>query len=425
LNSNITYSEPITPKFSAVVNYALGMNNATSNRESYNKSANIDGFGPESQYDVFDTNFSNNYRYNILTNQVGLLFNYQGDKTTFTFGTKASDVDWKQVDQYSGQTFRRSFINWLPQATFRYKLSPAANFYLNYSGSPRQPNIEQIQPIRLNTNPLNITIGNPNLTPSFSHSFSTQYYASKSISGQYISVYGSYSFSESPIVNDNFFDPATGKRVTQYVNFTEKNPFNYNVQGTFSRRILGNLTAQINLSTGYNKNYSYQRINGVRILNETEGRNFNANATLNISEVKKYSFYIYGGPRYTINRSSATPATNSNVFGYNLSTDGQLFLPGKFQITANLTYAYTAAAPGIPSYDTKFMNAAIHKTFLKGDNLKFSITGSNLFDQQNINRSNGNAGISQSFSNNIGRYFMLTVTWDFTKFGTTTAPAQN
>jgi hypothetical protein len=425
LNSNITYSEPITTKFSAIVNYALGMNNATSNRESYNKSANIDGFGPESQYDVFDATFSNNYKYNILTNQVGLLFNYQGDKTTLTFGTKASDVDWKQVDQFSGQTYKRSFVNWLPQATFRYKLSAAANFYLNYSGSPRQPSIDQIQPIRLNTNPLNITIGNPNLTPSFSHSFSTQYYASKSISGQYISVYGGYSFSESPIVTDNFFDPTTGKRVTQYLNFTEKSPFNYNLQGTFSRRIISSLTAQISLSTNYSKNYTYQRINNIRTLNENENRSYNANLTLNANEVKKYSFYIYGGPRYTINRYSANPTANNNAFGYSISTDGQVWLPGKFQISANLNYSYTGAAQGIAAYDTKFMNAAIHKTFLKGDNLKFSITGSNLFDQQNVNRSPNPTGISQTFTNNIGRYFMLTVTWDFTKFGTTSAPAQN
>lgn len=73
------------------------------------------------------------------------------------------------------------------------------------------------------------------------------------------------------------------------------------------------------------------------------------------------------------------------------------------------------------------MDAAIHKTFLKGDNLKLSLTGTNLFNQQQVNRSSSGTGTTQSFTNNLGRYFMLTVTWDFTKFGTTSAsaPAQN
>jgi outer membrane receptor protein involved in Fe transport len=71
------------------------------------------------------------------------------------------------------------------------------------------------------------------------------------------------------------------------------------------------------------------------------------------------------------------------------------------------------------------MDAAIHKTFLKGDNLKFSLTATNVFNQQQINRNAGSTGTTQSFTNNLGRYFMLTVTWDFTKFGTTSEPAKN
>ena len=418
LNSNITYTEPLSAKLSVIFNYGLGINNAISDREAYKQSLPVDpGFSLDpNRYDVVDVNFANNYKFNQLTNQLGALFNYRGTKVTLTFGTKATDVNLTQTDQITKNVYKRSYLNWSPQATFRYSFAPSTNFTLSYSGSPTQPRIEQIQPIRTNTDLLNITIGNPDLGPSFSHRFNTSYSTSKSISGQYMYFSGSYSFSTNPMINRTDRDPLTGGITNQTVNLYDKSPYSYSFSSTLSRRILNGITTELSLSTNYNLGYSYN--NGVL---STDGRRtLNATLYLQKNEVKKYGVSVSGGPTYQINTYSARPDGNNSPFGYNISASGQLFLPFKFQIASDISYRYFGSAQSIPAYDTKLWNASIIKTFLKGDNLKFMVTGNNLFNQDAISRNTGNTGVTQSTTNNILRYFMLTVSWDFTKFGTTT-----
>ncbi|RZA02756.1 MAG: TonB-dependent receptor [Sphingobacteriaceae bacterium] len=422
LNSNITYTEPITAKLAVTLNYGLGLTTNSSDRQALNES--VPGSG---NYDIEDPLFANNFKYNQLTNQLGAAFSYRGEKTNLNFGVKATDVDLKQTNLKNGNLFNRKFLNIVPQVTYRYRPTTSSNLTVSYSGNPSQPGMEQIQPIRSNADLLNITIGNADLRPSFSHSFSTSYNTSKALSNQYIYISGSAGFRDNPIVIDQFFDPTTGKRVTQYVNLTEATPVNYSLSGQFSRKVLKNTTFGFTLSGSYGKNYSYQRTSNVRQLAADENYNYNASLRLNGNVAKKYSWYLSGGPNFRINKYSLTPGQNNNALGYNVSADGTLWLPGKFQITSYISYNYNPAVPNLAAYDYKMMEAAIHKTFLKGDNLKLSLTGINLFNQQQISRSASGTGTTQSSTNNLGRYFMLTVTWDFTKFGTTSAsaPAQN
>ena len=81
LNSNITYSEPLTKKTSLLFNYGLAINNSSDNRITYDQS-------PSGAYNDFDTTYSNDYKFNQLTNQVGAIYNYQFKKAKFNFGTK-------------------------------------------------------------------------------------------------------------------------------------------------------------------------------------------------------------------------------------------------------------------------------------------------------------------------------------------------
>jgi len=64
------------------------------------------------------------------------------------------------------------------------------------------------------------------------------------------------------------------------------------------------------------------------------------------------------------------------------------------------------------------LNASIIKSFFKDENLKISVSGNDLFNQ-NVGFSrnaNGNT-ITQDSYTTIKRYFMVSVIWDFNKFG--------
>jgi hypothetical protein len=82
--------------------------------------------------------------------------------------------------QISGRLIGKGFIvylryvNFFQERTFvTYLVRRAGQSELN--GSTRQPNLEQIQPIRENTDPLNVQIGNPNLKQEFRHNISFNY----------------------------------------------------------------------------------------------------------------------------------------------------------------------------------------------------------------------------------------------------------
>jgi len=114
------------------------------------------------------------------------------------------------------------------------------------------------------------------------------------------------------------------------------------------------------------------------------------------------------------------PSNNYNAAGFSVYGGGQVYLPGKFQLSSYINYNYQAAVKTAPAVYYKMLNATLSKAFFKGDNLKFSITGNNLLNQNQNQRNINATGFTQNTYNSIQRYFMLNITWDFTKFGTGT-----
>jgi hypothetical protein len=408
LNSNFTYSEPISKAMSVQFNYATGFDNSNADRKSYNQSA-------QGVYNLLDTTYSNHYLFNQLTNQVGAVFTYKKNKVTLNFGSKVSDVNFKQTDEVSGNQFKRDFINFSPQANLQFKISQQEGFRFNYNGRNAQPTIEEIQPVKVNTDPLNIILGNPALKPSFNNSFNVNYNSYKVFSGQNIYSGLNYSFTTNPIVNNSVTDK-TDKTTTQYVNLTDHTPYNYNVYINLGRKIKPvDMDFNISLSTGGSVSYSY--INGA--LNTSTNRNYNINLYTGKYIEKKFDFYFQGGPSYNINQFSLQPGLNNNAPGFNGNLGGEVYLPGKFQIATDNSYTYTGKTQLLPSNERLISNASITKSFFKADNLKFIASVNNLFNQDvNFNRNVAANTITQTSTTGIKRYFMLSVNWDFTKFGT-------
>jgi hypothetical protein len=116
---------------------------------------------------------------------------------------------------------------------------------------------------------------------------------------------------------------------------------------------------------------------------------------------------------------SLTPQVNNNAAGFTASGNGILYLPGKLQLSANVNYRYKAETDVLPEQRVTLLNAALSKAFFKGNNLKVSVAGNDLLNQNvNINRAVSGNTITQSSISAIRRYFMLSISWDFTKFGT-------
>ncbi|RZL07648.1 MAG: hypothetical protein EOO89_22755, partial [Pedobacter sp.] len=121
-----------------------------------------------------------------------------------------------------------------------------------------QPSTNQLQLTRANTDPNNISLGNPDLKPSFTNSLNVNYNSYKVLSNRSIYVYGSYSYTTNPIINSNTFNPTLNFRTYQSVNLKDKNSNNFYLYGGYNKKITKwELNIGVNINTDANVYYSY------------------------------------------------------------------------------------------------------------------------------------------------------------------------
>lgn len=409
LRSNITYSEPLSKRWSILFNYAISVNNATSNNQSFDESS-------PGVYDILDQEYSNDYKFNQLDNQVGAIFNYKYKKMIVNFGTRVSDDSYKQVDEYNDNAMSRSFINWYPQAMLQYKFGPQTNLTVNYSGSTSQPSIQQLQPVLTNTDPLNLVLGNPDLKPQFRNSFYGWFQEYKVISG--LSVFANFGYNNTLDEIVNYTTTSAGKNTTQYINLRGETPYSYYFWGNIGQKIKP-IDTYVGVGLNANANVSYSYSKGQ--LDEGDSHTYGVNLRIQKFVEKKYDIGVNGGPSYTLSSMSLTPDLNNNAAGFHTGGWGNLYLPLKFAIGSDVDYNYTAKTQAFSAQYKTIWNAYVYKTFLKDDKLKISASVNDLLDQ-NTNYSRGVYGntTTQTSTTGIRRFFMFSVVWNFTKFGTTT-----
>lgn len=410
-NTNIAYTEPLAKYLALIVNYGLGIGNNHSDRKSFNPS-------PAGQYDVLDQQYSNDYQINELSNQGGAIFNYKKSKTMVNFGTKLTNVNFDQKNLYDNSTFKRDFVNWKPEASYQYKFSQQQSIDIHYNGNTTQPTIDQIQPVVVNTDPLNIVLGNPDLRPSFTNRISAYYNAYKLLTGQYTYLGGSYNVTSNPIVSNSTTDEA-GKTTFQSTNLSGKTTTNFYFY-IYSERKVDFLGINVGIEGGANGNTYYNYVNNV--LNKTRSYSYNANLNLSKNVDKKFNIRLTGGPTYNTSQSSLQSSINDNGWGYKGNYYFTVYLPLKFEISSDGNYEYRAKTA---SFDTNFsrmiINARISKKFLKTEGLKFSLGANDLLDQnKGFNRSASGTSFTQSNYSTIRRYYMASLSWDFNKMGGST-----
>lgn len=408
-SSNFTYNEPITKDLSLVFNYGISYNNSQADKKSYN--ASVPG-----RYDLLDTEYSNDFTANQLINQGGAIFNYRKPKTTINFGTRISAINFDQFEAYSNQKYKRSFINWTPQASYQYKFSAQRSLRFGYNGYTNQPTVEQLQPVKVNTDPLNIPLGNPNLKPSYNNSLNINYNSYKMLTNQSLYVSGNFSFVNNQIVNNTSTD-AEGRSIRQSINLTEKTPFNFNMFSYISKKIkaLG-IDAGLNLSTGGGKSYSY--IN--QSLNETYS--FRLNPSLQISRFKdKFEFNLQFGPSYSLQEASIQKNLNNEGWGSSGYGSFKIVLPKKITISSDARYTYSPKTASFNNSNEQIIiNAELSKSFFKKNDLTLKVKGNDLLNQnKGFNRYASGNSITQTSYNTITRYYMFSLIWDFNKMGET------
>jgi hypothetical protein len=227
-------------------------------------------------------------------------------------------------------------------------------------------------------------------------------------------VYGTYSFIGNPIISNTVTDSA-GAVTNQAVNIKGKNSTNFMININYGQKI-----KPLDINAGFNANvtgstyYNYSN----NALNQTQSTNYYFGINVQQYKQKKYDFYFYAGPMYTVSQSSLQ-SINNNGPGANINGSFEVFLPLKFIIASDGDYQYRAKTASFNEDFQRFLwNARLSKTFFKGDNLKITLAGNDLLNQnRGFSRDATGSMLTQTTYTNIKRYFMASVSWDFTQMG--------
>ena len=420
LGLNLSYSEPIAKNTILQFEYnpSVQKNKADQETNHFNNG----------KYSVFDTALSNKFDNTVTTQNGGISLRYNPDRNNILSISVNAQNSRLESDRIYPTVSRvdQSFFNILPRAFWRKKVGQYGNLRMFYRASTDFPSVTQLQDVVNITNPLRISMGNPELKQAVSNSIMGRYNwantrTSKSFfimffgqaTNDYISNAIYLANADSTLQNGMVLKE--GSQLVKPVNLNGyrslRSMANYNMPVAF-------LKSNLSLTAGIN----YSLLPGITNNLELETKNVTYNTGLNLaSNISEYIDFNLG---YNVNFSNAKTATNLSTtntnyvnqvgsFAVNLLSKKGWFLQN--DVSSNL---YTGLSEG---FNTNFWlwNASVGKKFLKNNAAELKLSVFDLLKQnQSVIRTVTANYIEDAQYNVLQQYFMLTFTYNLKNFGT-------
>jgi len=398
-NVSVSYTEPLTKKIKLEFLADFVNNKGSQDKKAYNL-ANGD-------YTLMDSTVSNQFENVRNTYRGGFKFIYDVKKQRFAVGTRVRNVLVDNQNLVTGQSIHQDVMNVLPFLSWRYKFSDNKTYSFNYYTGSSLPGITQLQPVNNNSDPNNISIGNPGLLPSYMHRFEMNFNSFKPISGNNFwsgvnADFNSLDFSDSTIY-DNL-----GRTLTKPVNVNG----NYNVSGwlglskPFFEKVL-----EINpsLSGGYDHNINY--INGQKNITTTASMNGEIEVQV---EYEEFTINVFGNYGYNVPNSTLNPVSNKPYVSQSYQVEITFEFPWGIRLETDADYVINSKRSAGYNINYLIWNASLGKSFGKNENFWVYAKGNDILNQNtNTGRTVQGNVITDNKTNIIQRYLMLQLVWKF------------
>lgn len=359
---------------------------------------------------IFDPDLSNSFRNKFLNQELQIGYKKISKDFNLDAGLLFSPSSSKSEDLINSARNipRRNVFNVSPYANIRYKFGERSSLRFNYRARTSQPSMTQLQPVPDVSDPLNVIIGNPELKPTFTQNIGLHFNDYRVTHQQTLAVFLNASYTLNNIVARTITDPSTGGRTTTYANVNG----NFNITGTalFSRpfnnrkwRFNIRLMSRYNSAAGY-INGDYNRTGNLN-LSPSGGLTFSSE----IFQISLNPTYSFSSTKNTLPRQ-----TDRLTHSYGFTSDASLYLPFGLDITTDLSFSNsTGYARGFNSRQW-IWNAKLSYSFLTDKSLTLSLKIYDLLgEKKNISRTISANSIIDSAVNDLTRYFMLSLTWNF------------
>lgn len=434
-----TYSEPIFKATFLQFSYKFTYKYNKSDRSTYDFSNLGESFfdGVSTEYRGWDRYFSRlanpleSYMDNDLSryseyknyiHELQLMVRMVRQKYNLNFGVMVMPQKTHFMQQYQGVSTDtvRNVVNVSPTLDFRYRFSKLSNLRINYRGTTTQPSMTELLDITDDSDPLNITKGNPGLKPSFTNTFRLFYNTYLQSHQRAIMTFINYSTTSNSISNMVTYDEKTGGRTTKPENING----NWNVQGAFMFNTAIDSVGYWNVSTF--TNISYNNYVGYLALDNSSSSQKNTTRTTQIGEQLTASFRnswlevaLDGSLNYTHTRNLLQSQSNLDTWQFAYGGSLNVYMPWGTSVSTDI-HENSRRGYNDNSMNTNELiwNAQVSHSFLKGKSLTVSLQFYDiLHNQSNFSRTINAMQRSDTQYNSVNSYAMLHVVYRVNLFG--------
>ncbi len=422
LGSNINYTEPLSTNSMLELSYNLAYTDNQSDRLTNHW--NIE----QQIYSILVENLSSELTNGYLTNRGGLTYRLRGEKFDLQIGTSYQNARLK-TDQLTPYVFIKdfNFNSILPTMRLNINFSRTQRLRVFYRTSTSSPSANQLQDVVDNSNPLNVSTGNPNLKQSYSHNLgfhvmlnnplkSTTFMlgAFGSLTNDYIatSTYIARQLTTLQLDNGQTYELPAGGQFNQPVNLSGF----FNLRSWLS---YGFMFRPLKTNINLNSSIGYSRAPG--ILNQQENFTNTTNMSggvvfsSNISQSVDFTLSYTG--RYNIAKNEVRPQLNNNYFNHQAGARLNIAFLKNLVLRNDLTNLLFTGLGEEFNQNYWLWNTNLGYKFLKNNQAEVTLGVYDLLDQNNsVSRNITGSYIEDLQTNVLNRYLMLTLTYNLRNF---------
>ena len=435
-SAQATYSEPLWKATFLQFCYKFTYSYSKSDRSTYDFSKyGFDGITPQygawGNYlgrldgelgDYRDDKLSRYSEYKNYTHDIQVMMRFIRQKYNLNFGVMIQPQRSKFIQDYQGKYVDtvRTVTNVSPTLDFRYRFSKMSNLRVNYRGTTSQPSISQLLNIVDDSDPLNVSMGNPGLKPSFTQNFRLFYNNFVQNHNKGVMTYINFSTTSNSISNKVTYDASTGGRITKPENING----NWNVQGAFMFNCSIDSAGVWNINTdtnlGYNHYVSYLSLDKSQDSQKNTTQNTTWNERLSLSYRNDWlELSLDGTLAYNHAKNKLQPNSNLDTWQFSYGPSMTLTAPWGTSLNTSLSCSSRRGYSDASMNTDEFVwNAQLSQGFLKGKPLTVMLQFYDLLHQQStFSRAISSISRTDTEYNAINSYAMLHVVYRMNLFG--------
>ncbi len=428
--AQLTYSEPIAPATFLQFSYRFQYKYSESDKSTYNMPYGWEAGNPlpgdfdETRESLRDDDQSKyaEYKYFNHNATISLRFvrsNWQLS-TGISFQPQHTVLSYKK-GEYAADTTRNVF-NFAPNIDLRIRFSKLSDLRLTYRGQSSQPDMEDLLPITDDSDPLNISQGNPGLKPAFTHNIRAFYKTYNVEHQRGIFTHGNIQITQNSISNSRVYNSETGGWTSTPKNING----NWSAFGMFG---LNSALKNKKFNIGSFTTLNYRNNVGYLTDEETTVEEKNTTTELSLSERLNgsyrndwFEFGLNGSLSYSVEKDKLTPGNNQQPYTFSYGANTTLYAPWGMNLSTNIINqsrrGYTDSSM---NRNELIWNAQLSQTLFKGSTtLSFEMYDI-LKKQSNITRSLTSSGRTVYEYNGVNSYCMVHILYRLNIFGSKAA----